>query len=162
MPLLGKEPFIRATLPADIDPDDEVFYCKVTQEAFTNYEYVNLYLKIDFNLIFYSNFNSQFFERAILCSSMVWTCSVTGRANLTFEEAVESENKANHMLTSFPSTLQLPALYLMKYISESKFNEIINMIYTFISDRFFVGEEIYVNFGNVTQKYVIHFILFGY
>lgn len=93
---------------------------------------------------------------------MVWTCSVTGRANLTFEEAVESENKANHMLTSFPSTLQLPALYLMKYISESKFNEIINMIYTFISDRFFVGEEIYVNFGNVTQKYVIDFILCGY
>ena len=52
MPLLGKEPFIRATLPADIDPDDEVFYCKITQEAFTNYEYVNLYLIIDFNFFF--------------------------------------------------------------------------------------------------------------
>ncbi|RWS30097.1 bromodomain adjacent to zinc finger domain protein 1A-like isoform X2 [Leptotrombidium deliense] len=124
MPLLNKEPFSRIPLPENIDSDDEVYYCSSTQEAFTDYE--------------------AFFERAILCSSMVWTCSVTGRNGLTFQEALESEETAKSMLNSFPESLQMPVLFLVSCMNEHKFNHIVHMVSTFISNRYFVGEEVYV------------------
>jgi hypothetical protein len=38
MPLLGKEPFERKTLPPNVKPEDEVYFCKTTNEAFLTYE----------------------------------------------------------------------------------------------------------------------------
>lgn len=35
-----------------------------------------------------------FFQRQIALSSMVWTCSITGKTGLTFEEALDSEKNA--------------------------------------------------------------------
>jgi len=40
MPLLRKLPFVCETPPADLKPDDLVFYCKLTGEIFTDYESV--------------------------------------------------------------------------------------------------------------------------
>ena len=74
MPLLRKAPFERAKPPASLKLTDEVFFCEATKEAFTDYE--------------------EFFQRTILCNSLVWSCAVTGKSNLTFEEALESEEKA--------------------------------------------------------------------
>ena len=74
MPLLRKAPFELAKPPASLKPTDEVFFCEATKEAFTDYE--------------------EFFQRTILCNSLVWSCAVTGKSNLTFEEALESEEKA--------------------------------------------------------------------
>ena len=59
MPLLNREPFVKARPPADIKKDDEVFYCKLTDEVFVDYD--------------------EFFERTILCNSLVWTCCLTGK-----------------------------------------------------------------------------------
>ena len=55
-------------------PDDEIFYCEATKEVFRDYE--------------------EFFQRTILCNSLVWSCSITGKAGLTYEEAVDCEKKA--------------------------------------------------------------------
>ena len=74
MPLLRKAPFERAKPPASLKLTDEVFFCEATKEVFTDYE--------------------EFFQRTILCNSLVWSCAVTGKSNLTFEEALESEEKA--------------------------------------------------------------------
>ncbi len=74
MPLLRKAPFVRAPPPSNLKPTDEVFFCEATKEAFIDYE--------------------EFFQRTILCNSLVWSCAVTGKSNLTFEEALESEEKA--------------------------------------------------------------------
>jgi len=74
MPLLHKSPFVRAPPPPNLKPTDEVFFCEATKEAFTDY--------------------GEFYQRMILCNSMVWSCAVTGKSNLTFEEALESEEKA--------------------------------------------------------------------
>lgn len=74
MPLLKKKPFKRQDPPKGLKPDDEVFFCEATKEIFTDYE--------------------SFFQRTILCNSLVWSCSVTGKSNLTYDEAVESEKKA--------------------------------------------------------------------
>ena len=78
MPHLKKAPFIRNKPPPGLKPEDTVFYCEATGEIFTDYE--------------------EFFQRTILCNSLVWSCSVTGKANLTYEEAVASEKKAKKRL----------------------------------------------------------------
>ncbi|VDN41255.1 unnamed protein product [Gongylonema pulchrum] len=74
MPLLGRKPFRRTLCPSDLRPDDQVFYLPLTGEVFTSYE--------------------NFFQRQIALSSMIWTCAVTGKTGLTFEEALESEKNA--------------------------------------------------------------------
>lgn len=38
MPLLHRKPFVSQKPPADLRPDEEVFYCKVTNEIFRHYE----------------------------------------------------------------------------------------------------------------------------
>ena len=38
MPLLQKQKFVRAEVPADLDPKQEVFFSKLTQEIFLDYE----------------------------------------------------------------------------------------------------------------------------
>ena len=38
MPLLHRKPFVREKPPADLRPDERVFYCRVTNEIFRDYE----------------------------------------------------------------------------------------------------------------------------
>ena len=83
MPLLRKQPFEKTTTPANIKPEDEVFYCEATGEVFTDYE--------------------QFFERTILCNSLVWSCGVTGKSNMTYDEACDSEAKAKKRISNLPN-----------------------------------------------------------
>jgi hypothetical protein len=40
MPLLHKQKFVKKPLPTDLNPNQEIFYCKLTQEIFIDYEYV--------------------------------------------------------------------------------------------------------------------------
>lgn len=94
------------------------------------------------------NIFSEFFDRQILCQSMVWTCAITGRSSLTFEEALESERSANDMLNSFPLSLQLPVLYLMNGINENKLGAIIDVFYAFMNAHYFIGEEVYVRINS--------------
>ena len=37
-----------------------------------------------------------------MCNSLVWACSLTGKINLTYEEALDSENQARKLLGGFP------------------------------------------------------------
>ena len=39
MPLLHKQKFNKAPIPANLKPDQEVFYSKLTQEIFLDYEW---------------------------------------------------------------------------------------------------------------------------
>jgi bromodomain adjacent to zinc finger domain protein 1A len=36
---------------------------------------------------------------------MVWSCSLTGKANLTFQEALDSEKGARKLLKGFPKAV---------------------------------------------------------
>lgn len=38
MPLLHKQKFIKKPIPDDLEPNEEVFYSKSTQEIFRDYE----------------------------------------------------------------------------------------------------------------------------
>ena len=74
MPLLRKQPFVRAVPPPGLQPETEVFHYEPTNEVFTEFE--------------------AFFERTILCDSPVWSCAVTGKSGLTYKEAAESEARS--------------------------------------------------------------------
>ena len=74
-------------------PDDEIFYCEATKEVFRDYE--------------------EFFQRTILCNSLVWSCSITGKAGLTYEEAVDCEKKARSEAEGLCYAVVMnPGLYL--------------------------------------------------
>ncbi|XP_042719241.1 bromodomain adjacent to zinc finger domain protein 1A isoform X1 [Lagopus leucura] len=122
MPLLHRKPFVREKPPADLRPDERVFYCRVTNEIFRDYD--------------------DFFERTILCNSLVWSCAVTGKPGLTYQEALESEKKARHNLQSFPEALIIPVLYLATLTHRSRLHEICDEIFTYVKDRYFVGETV--------------------
>lgn len=115
---------MRQKPPADLRPDEEVFYCKVTNEIFRHYD--------------------DFFERTILCNSLVWSCAVTGRPGLTYQEALESEKRARQNLQSFPEPLIIPVLYLTNLTHRSRLHEICDDIFAYVKDRYFVKETVEV------------------
>ncbi|XP_031213577.1 bromodomain adjacent to zinc finger domain protein 1A [Mastomys coucha] len=131
MPLLHRKPFVRQKPPGDLRPDEEVFYCKVTNEIFRHYD--------------------DFFERTILCNSLVWSCAVTGRPGLTYQEALESERKARQNLQSFPEPLIIPVLYLTNLTHRSRLHEICDDIFAYVKDRYFVEETVEVIRNNGTR-----------
>nr|XP_020442041.1 bromodomain adjacent to zinc finger domain protein 1A [Monopterus albus] len=122
MPLLHRKAFIRQKPPADLRPDEEVFLCKITHEIFRTYD--------------------EFFERTILCNSLVWSCALTGRVGLTYLEAVESERRAKQSLQSFPQCLLVPLLHLAALSRRCRLSELCEDVYTFVKDRFFPGEVV--------------------
>lgn len=124
MPLLHRKPFVPNPPPKNLGPDDEVFFCPLTKEVFTNYE--------------------QFFERTILCNSLVWSCAITERGNMTYQEALDHEETARKKFEKFPKDLQKPMLILVKLMSRSRIEELIDSIFSFIKKRYFIGEQLEV------------------
>ncbi|XP_076235164.1 ATP-dependent chromatin assembly factor large subunit isoform X2 [Calliopsis andreniformis] len=126
MPLLRKQPFQRLHVSSDFKDDDEVFHCEVTNEIFKDY--------------------NEFCERIILCNSLIWSCSITGRANMTYEEALQCEENAKRSLKEFPMELRIPILYLASKTNRTSFSDMIEDVYQFARDRYFVGEMVEASF----------------
>ncbi|XP_041929378.1 bromodomain adjacent to zinc finger domain protein 1A isoform X1 [Alosa sapidissima] len=122
MPLLHKKPFIRQKPPVDLKPEEEVFLCKVTHEIFRTYD--------------------EFFERTILCNSLVWSCAVTGKPGLTYQEALDSERRARQSLQNFPSSLVVPLLHLTALTHRTRLHEVCDDVYSYVKERFFPGEMV--------------------
>jgi bromodomain adjacent to zinc finger domain protein 1A len=83
-----------------------------------------------------------------LCNSLVWTCAYTGHPGLTFQEALDSEQKAKDQLAAFPSHLKRPLLYSATLTHRSQLNDMNDDIYLFAKDRFFIGEIVDTVIGN--------------
>lgn len=130
MPLLYKKPFERIEEPADLSDSEEVFYCELTDEIFRDYE--------------------EFCERIILCNSLVWSCALSGKSNMTFQEALACEENSRKMLKEFPMELRIPVLYLTTLTQCKSFNELSEDVYTFAKERYFVGEVVEVGFSDDT------------
>jgi len=128
MPLLRKQQFVKAEPPPSLKPEDEVFYCEATNEVFTDYE--------------------AFFDRTILCNSLVWSCSVTGKNNLTYEEAVESEDKAKKRISNLPRPLKKGLLWLTNKTKRGRLGEIVDDVYDWSKSRYFIGETVEAVIGN--------------
>ncbi|XP_037072213.1 bromodomain adjacent to zinc finger domain protein 1A-like [Pollicipes pollicipes] len=128
MPLLNKQPFAKSKLPPDLEPDEEVFFCEPTKEIFRDYD--------------------KFFERMILCNSLLWSCEMTGKSGLTYQEAAESERAAKRSLNSVQKELKRALLLLCSMTRKTSFNELCVDIYTYIKDRYFKGEMVQVKRGS--------------
>ena len=82
----------------------------------------------------------------------MWTCSITGRPGLTYQEALDSEERARKQLAAFPDSLQKPILYLSTLTQRSRLNDLNDDVFVFARDRYFIGETVEVLMG--TDKYV--------
>lgn len=132
MPLIDKKPFVRQKPPPDLKPNEELFYCKLTHEVFREYE--------------------EFFERVILCNSLVWTCSLTGKPGLTYLEALDSEKRALRLLNKFPDALKLPVLYLATLTQRGRLNDMCDDVFMFVKDHYFVGETVEVSLNGAKRN----------
>lgn len=126
MPLLRNQPFQRLHVSSDFKDDDEVFHCEITNEIFKDY--------------------SEYCERIILCNSLIWSCSITGKANMTYEEALQCEENAKKSLKEFPMELRIPILYLASKTNRTSFTEMADDVYQFANNRYFVGEMVEASF----------------
>lgn len=73
---------------------------------------------------------------------MVWSCEMTGKNNLTYAEALESEKAARRSLKDFPMELRIPILYLAAKTNRTSFADMSEDVYNFVRDRYFVGETV--------------------
>lgn len=73
---------------------------------------------------------------------MVWSCSMTGKSNLTYAEALNSENVARKSIRDFPVELRTPVLYLAFKTKRMGFGEMAEDVFSYAKNRFFVGEVV--------------------
>lgn len=78
----------------------------------------------------------------MLTNSVIWQCSLTGRPDLTFAEALESEKTAQKALRQFPSALRGPVLFVASLTKRSALKELVDDVFNFTKDRFFKDEKI--------------------
>ncbi|XP_055524953.1 bromodomain adjacent to zinc finger domain protein 1A isoform X2 [Wyeomyia smithii] len=83
-----------------------------------------------------------YFHRVLLISSIVWSCSITGKPNLTYAEALESEKQARKVLKSFPHAIKAPFLLIASHTKRCSLNAQLDDVLGFIKDRYFKGEEL--------------------
>lgn len=67
---------------------------------------------------------------------------MTGKNNLTYAEALESEKAARRSLKDFPMELRIPILYLATKTKRSSFAEMSEDLFNYIRERYFVGETV--------------------
>lgn len=90
----------------------------------------------------FSRFVSEFFERCMLTNSVIWQCALTGRPELTYSEALESEKTARKLLRQFPSALRGPVTYVASRTKRSALRELVDDVFNIIKDRFFKDEKV--------------------
>ncbi|CAJ0914464.1 unnamed protein product, partial [Mesorhabditis belari] len=128
MPLYNKRPWEKISPPKGLAPDIKVYYCEATDEIFTSYD--------------------EFFDRLMELNSTVWSCEYTNKSNLTFFEALESEQDAMKQLGQFPQYLEIPILWLVQELTcRGRFEDLLNDVYNFLKDRYFIGEEVTLSEG---------------
>uniref|UniRef100_A0A6B2E558 Bromodomain adjacent to zinc finger domain protein 1A n=1 Tax=Phlebotomus kandelakii TaxID=1109342 RepID=A0A6B2E558_9DIPT len=122
MPLMKRKEFKPVPPPDDLRDDEEVFYCSITKEVFRKHE--------------------DYFERVMLINSMLWTCALTGKSNLTYSEALESEQNARESLSSFSKPLKAAVVVIASYTRRSGVLDLMEELYSYMKDRYFKGEEV--------------------
>ncbi|KAK9950261.1 hypothetical protein M0R45_005760 [Rubus argutus] len=69
-------------------------------------------------------------------------CKVSGKTNLTYEEALLSEEHATEKIHLFPKELMAPALQIIQY-SMLSLKDLADMIAAKLNERLYVGAELY-------------------
>lgn len=83
---------------------------------------------------------------------MVWSCCMTGKSNLTYAEALESEENARKNLKDFPAELRIPVIFLANKTKRSAFGDMAEDVFLFMKDRYFIGENVEASFTGSKWK----------
>ncbi|CAL8080599.1 unnamed protein product [Orchesella dallaii] len=129
MPYIKRKPFVPNPPPSDLKGEEEVFYLRLTNEVFRDYD--------------------DYFAQVIQCNSLIWSCSLTGKSGLTFQEAIESEKSAKKLLKGFPRPLKKALFYLAALTKRGKFTDLVEDVLTYARERYFKGEEVFSVIGNM-------------
>ncbi|KAI4310850.1 hypothetical protein MLD38_035797 [Melastoma candidum] len=124
MPLYKRKPFPLSDHPPDLDPSNPVFQVRFTKEIFLDYQ--------------------EYLHRVDLYRRRLWTCKVTGKSNLTYEEALVSERKGTQ---PFPPHLVKPMLHIVQY-SMLTLKNLADTIATKLQDSWLEGIETYARKDN--------------
>ncbi|EGG13273.1 DDT domain-containing protein [Cavenderia fasciculata] len=119
MPLLGKQPYeLNKTKPK---VGGEYFVVRFTNEHFKTY--------------------SEYIEALERYRQRIWSCSLTGKANLTYEEALLSEKTALDKGSKFSDLLLPHCLRLIQY-QEMNVDDLRDIISEYFSNNYFAGEHV--------------------
>lgn len=113
--------------PKDLEPHEQVYQIRFTKEIFRDYD--------------------KYLNQINLYRQRVWTCKVTWKPNLTYEEALVSEKRATEKLHQLPKELMAPALQIIQY-SMLSLKDLADTIAAKLQDRVFVGAELYAKKDN--------------
>lgn len=80
----------------------------------------------------------------------MWTCEITGKPNLTYAEALDSEKQARKLLRNFPPAVKGPFLLIASHTKRCSFNEMLDDVFGFVKDHYFKGEMVDVKDPNKT------------
>ncbi|CAH9109922.1 unnamed protein product [Cuscuta europaea] len=127
MPLYRRKPIPLAAKPPDLKPDELVFQVRSTKEIFRDY--------------------GDYVKRINLYKQRIWTCKLTGKRNLTYDEALVSEKDAREEAQRFPKELMAPVLRDVQF-SMLSLNELANMIATKLQGCLSEGSELYGRMKN--------------
>ncbi|CAM0945664.1 unnamed protein product [Alopecurus aequalis] len=122
MPLFKKKPFSLLEPPKDLDPEEKVFQIRFTKEIFLDYQ--------------------EYVKRLNLYRQRVWTCKVSGKSNLTVEEALVSEHQAMEKAQNLPTELMVHVLRMTQYSTLGSV-ELVNKIYASLQEDVFEGIELH-------------------
>ncbi|EXB64097.1 hypothetical protein L484_013107 [Morus notabilis] len=89
----------------------------------------------------------EYLNRINLYRQRVWTCKVTWKPNLTYEEALVSEKRATEKVQQLPKELVAPALKIIQY-SMLSLKDLADSIAAKLQDYIFVGAELYARKDN--------------
>ncbi|KAI8333471.1 ATP-utilizing chromatin assembly and remodelling N-terminal-domain-containing protein [Chlamydoabsidia padenii] len=127
MPLLKRKQFsLVASPPLDLKnkstKSSPVWYSPLTHEIFDNY--------------------SHYLERVTLYKRPIWQCEFTGRSNLTYSKALESERLQNETVQNkLPKGLQRAILERAQF-QTARLIDVVDDVYGYLSDRFVLGEQV--------------------
>ncbi|CDP18688.1 unnamed protein product [Coffea canephora] len=122
MPLFKRKPFPLTETPTDLKPQENVFQVRFTKEIFRSY--------------------SEYLNRIDLYRRRVWTCKVTGRGNLTYEEALICESNAIKKVQQIPKELIFPVLSDVQF-SMLTLKDLVNSIAEKFQGQLLEGSELY-------------------
>lgn len=122
MPLFKRKPFALVERPKDLEPHELVFQVRFTKEIFRDY--------------------GEYLSRINLYRQRVWTCKVTAKTNLTYEEALVSEKRATEKVQQFPKELVAPVLRDVQF-SMLTLKDLVNKIATKLQENVSEGTELY-------------------
>lgn len=97
---------------------------------------------LNFIILQFFSLLSDFFERVMLTNSVVWQCSLTGRPELTYSEALASEKTARRLLRQFPTALRGPVILIASRTKRSVLKEMIDDVFNNVKDRYFKDEKL--------------------